>query len=100
MVSGMKECSNAHHYESEHKQNFYSFTAELRKKEINLKGFLIGQQNIFKVKCIYDDSGVCATCIMAVIVAKTGRLVTDLEFVKQYMLAVMEEVFPGRKRSF
>jgi hypothetical protein len=37
---------------------------------------------------------------VAEIIAKTGRPVTDSEFVKQYMVAVTEEVCPDRKKVF
>jgi hypothetical protein len=38
--------------------------------------------------------------VVAEIIAKTGRPFTDSEFVKQYLLAVTEEVCPDRKRNF
>jgi hypothetical protein len=65
-----------------------------------LKASLIGQQNIFIIKCICNESGVCASYVVAEIIAKTGRPFTYSEFVKQCMLSVTEEVCPDRKKIF
>jgi hypothetical protein len=56
------------------------------------EGSLIGQQNIFNVKCIRNESEVRASYVVAEIIAKTRRPFTNSESVKQYMLAVTEEV--------
>jgi hypothetical protein len=61
---------------------------------------LISQQNIFNVKCIRNESGVRAGYVVAEIIAKTGRPFTDSEFVKQCMLAVIEDVYPNIKKVF
>jgi hypothetical protein len=93
MVSVMKECNIKRHYKGEHKGKFDCLTSELRKRKIsNLKASLIGQQNIFNVKCIINKSGVRATYVVAEVIAKTGRPFTNSEFVKQCMLAVTEDV--------
>jgi hypothetical protein len=56
----MKEYKIKCHYESERKAEICCLTSELRKRKIsNLKASLIGQQNIFNVKCIRNESGVC-----------------------------------------
>jgi hypothetical protein len=97
-VSVMKEYNIKHHYKSEHKGEFYCLTGELRKREIsNLKASLLGQQNIFNVKCIRNESGVRALYVVVEITAKTRRPFTDSEFVKQCTLAVTEEVCPDKK---
>jgi hypothetical protein len=97
MVSVMKEYSMKHHYESAHKGKFDCLTGELRKWKIsNLKASLIGQQNIFNVKCIRNESGVRASSVVAEIIAKTGRPFTNSEFV----LVVTEEVCPDKKKVF
>jgi hypothetical protein len=99
-VSVMKDYNIKRHYESEHKGTFDCLTGELMKRKIsNLKASLIGQQNIFNVKCIRNESGVRASYVVAEIIAKTGSF-TDSEFVKQCMLAVPEEVCPDRKKRF
>jgi hypothetical protein len=61
-----------------------------------LKASLFGQQNIFNVKCIRNESEVRAIRVVAEIVAKTGRPFTDSEFV----LVVTEEVCPDIKIVF
>jgi hypothetical protein len=102
MVSVVKEYNIKCHYKSEHKGKFYCLTGERRKRKINnSKASLIGQQNIFNVKCIRNESGVCASYVasyVAEIIAKTGRPFTNAEFVKQCMLVVTEEVSPDRKK--
>jgi hypothetical protein len=99
-VSVMKEYNIKSHYKNEHKGKFDCLTGELRKRKIsNLKASLIGQQNIFNVKCIRNESGVRASYVVAEVIAKTGRPFTDSEFVKQCMLAVTEEECPDRKKK-
>jgi hypothetical protein len=70
----------------------------LERKISNLKASLIGQQNIFNVKCNRNESGVRASYVVAEIIAKTRRPFTDSEFVKHCTLAVTEEVCPDRKQ--
>jgi hypothetical protein len=71
----MKEYNIKRHYESEHKRTFDCLTGELKKRKIsNLKAYLIGQRNIFNVKCIRNESGVRSSCIVAEIIAKQGGL--------------------------
>jgi hypothetical protein len=79
MVSVMKEYNIKRHYDSEHKGKFDFVTGELRKRKTsNLKASSIGQQNIFNVKCIRNESGVRASYAVAEVIAKTGRPFTDL----------------------
>jgi hypothetical protein len=45
-----------------------------------------------------NESGKCASYVVAEIIAATGRGFTDSEFVKQCMLAATEEVCSDRKK--
>jgi hypothetical protein len=100
-VSVMKEYNIKRHYESKNKGKFYCLTGELMKRKIsNLKTSLVGQQDIFNVKFIRNESGVRASCVVAEIIAKAGRPFTDSEFVKQSILAVTVEVCPDKKNFF
>jgi hypothetical protein len=77
MVSVMKEYNIKRHYDSEHKGKLDCLTGELwKRKTSNLEPFLIGQQNI-NIKCIRNESGVCASYVVAEIIAKTGGPFTD-----------------------
>jgi hypothetical protein len=94
-VSVVEEYNIKRNYKSAHKGKFDCLTGELRKWKLrNLKASLIGQQNIFNVKCIRNESEVRASYIVAEIIAKTGRPFTDSEFV----LAVTEEVRQDKRK--
>jgi CRISPR/Cas system CMR-associated protein Cmr1 (group 7 of RAMP superfamily) len=78
MVSVTKEYNIKHHYKAEHAGKFHCLSGELTKREIsNLKTSFISQQNILKVKCIWNELGVCASYVAVDITAKTGRSFTD-----------------------
>jgi hypothetical protein len=77
MVSVMIEYNIKRHYECEHNGKFNCLTGELRKRS-NLKASLIGQQNIFNVTCILNESGMCDNYVVAEIIAKTWRPLTTV----------------------
>jgi hypothetical protein len=98
-VSVIKEYNIKCHCESEHLGKFDCITAEFRKRKVsNFEASLIGQQNIFNVKCNRNESGVRSSYVVAKIIAKSGRPFIDSEFVKKCMLAVTEEVCRDRKK--
>jgi hypothetical protein len=79
MVSVMKGHNTKCHYENEHKGKFDCLSGELRKRKIsNVKASLIGQQDIFNVKCICNESRVHASYVVAEIIAKNMEALYQL----------------------
>lgn len=89
----MKEYNVRRHYDNKHKAKVENLTSELRQNKI--KHFLTSlssQQNIFKSQNTRNEASVGASYVVAEMLAKNNRPFTDIEFFKNCMLAVTNEV--------
>jgi len=100
-VAVMKEYNIKRHYDSEHKSTFKNSIGDLRKIKVNhFKSLLNSQQNIFKKQISQNKSIVRASYVVSQIISKNNRPFTDAEFIKNCMLAVVDEICPDKKKDF
>jgi len=88
-VTVLKDFNCKRHYETKHASTFDDVKGAARNNKIELlKKGLMAQQNFFTKKSAENKCSVCASCKVAQIVAKSSRLFTDGDFVKDCIQAV------------
>lgn len=99
-ILSVKEYNVKRHYKTDHKLKFDSLIGNLRQIKINsLKCSLNNQQNSFKLHH-QNELGICASFVVAEIIAKCNRPFNDSEFIKKCMLSVLEEICPDKKKDY
>ncbi|XP_027230682.2 general transcription factor II-I repeat domain-containing protein 2-like [Penaeus vannamei] len=99
-VAVFKEYNLRRHYESRHKDKYDSLQGQMRADKLSkLKSGLLAQQNTFVCQSQLKQSSVRASFRVAQLIASSGKLFTDGEFVKKCMNAVAE-VCPEKKDVF
>lgn len=100
-VNVFKEFNLRRHYDTKHKSEYDQLHSQFRQNKIDsLKKSLQAQQNIFK-KCSEESSSlVKAGLQISKLIAEHNKPFTDGEFIKNCILAAVNEICPDKIKNF
>ena len=100
-ISECQEYNLKRHYVSKYSLSYGKYQNEFRQNKVKeLTKVLRGQQSVFSIVTLKQESIVNASYLVAEIIAKKSKGFLDGEFVKECFIRVTDVICPDRKEIF